>query len=147
MIELHLKNLRDINEEIKQIDEKIIEIRERITSPKNQIISDMPKGSGTTENALDNALTKIERLEERKAVLNDSLVSEWHTCRETFKSCHITLQQIELIKYRYYYGLSWKQCTALMKKRHPKEIWNENKVFRLHRQFISNCTNNSSKVC
>ena len=65
MTKLQLSNLITINEKIRKIDNDIIEIRERITSPKNQIISDMPKGSGATESVIDNALTKIERLEEK----------------------------------------------------------------------------------
>ena len=147
MTELHLSNLISINNEIKKIDDRIAEIRERITSPKNQIISDMPKGSGTTENALDNALTKIERLEARKANYYKELALEWLVCEKAFKSCHLTLRQIELLKYRYYYALQWEQCAIMMKKRHPNELWNENKVYRVRRRFVEIFTKNDYEVC
>lgn len=147
MTKLHLTNLLTINKKIGKIDNDIIEIRERITSPKNQIISDMPKGSGATESVIDTALAKIERLEKRKSYWHDTLMSEWLECEEVLSKCGLTREHIELMKFRYYHALKWEHCLVMMKKRHTTMIWNKNKVFRMNRQVVENCFKNGYEVC
>lgn len=147
MQELNLSNLLSLNKKIAETDDKILEIRERVTSPKNQIISDMPRGGGTMENALDNALSKIEHYETRKAYLNDLLVSDWLICEDILISCNISPEQIELFRYRYFYALPWKKCIAAMAKHYSNESWSESKGYRLHREALSRCIKNGVKVC
>lgn len=131
-----LKEIMKIHDDIKAIDERIEEIRTRIESPKNQIISDMPRG-GSSENVLEKALVKIERLETRKMFLHEMIVSKWHICEDFLNSCNIPDKQMVLMQYRYFYGLPWSKCVKEMKNEYPDEMWNENKVFRLHRQTIT----------
>ena len=121
-----------IRKKIKNLDERIFEIRSKIESPKNQIISDMPRG-GSGKNILDKLLDKVKRLETKRTALYVELASEWHKCEIVFKSCNISERHKELMKLHYYEGLSWRYCERNLKRLYPYENWNENKVFRINR--------------
>lgn len=146
MQELNLGCLIEIHKVIKGIDEDIMIIRERIEAPKNQIISDMPRG-GISENAVDKALDEIKKKESRRLYYCDVLVSKWLICEEILKSCNINQKHIELLKFRFLQGLSWRACVKGMTKLYNEEKWNENKVFRIYRQVVAKCTKQGVKVC
>ena len=116
---------------IEELDEKILEIRERALSPKNQIISDMPKGGGGG-NPIEEYLIKSEKLEKERSRCKRALEEQWRSITETFKTLGISNTYELLMKYRFYYGLTWRNCTKLIQKDDPDTVWDENRVFRVY---------------
>ncbi len=147
MRELNLKNLIDLNDKIKDIEVDIADIRESMCSPKSPSLTGMPRGNGWNGSSLVNSLDKINRLEHKKAFFYDKLVSEWLICESMLKSCDINEKQLEIIRYRYFYALSWRSCLKAVATIFPCENWNENKIYRLHRQVMAKCIKNDIKVC
>lgn len=141
-----LKTMCAIHKQIREVNEDIAEIREQIESPKAQVYSDMPKGSGAG-NAIEAAFIKIERLEAKRKFLCARLASEWLICERLFKSCNIPNKQIKLMEYRYLKGLSWNNCVRLMAADYPNDLWNANRAYRTHRHIIAICTDNRANVC
>lgn len=146
MQKINTQHFFTLHKKIAETDEKIMETREQLTSPKAQIITDMPR-SRTVENAIERGIEKTMQLEEKRAYYYDCLVSEWLIIEEIFNECNISTTYIELMKNRYLYGLKWKDCAKAMKKVYPKEKWNENKVFRIYRHIVEICTKNGYIIC
>lgn len=112
----------------KSIDEKIDKINALLYSPKVQDLSGMPKGNGGTESIVDKLVEKKEKLTNERYEIEKQ---KFH-CRQEIvtmmKECNLTENETLLIKYRFFYGLSWKRV--------GKELgWNENKVFRVYRKI------------
>lgn len=147
MQELPLKKVKDLCEKIGEIDEKIEVIETRLYSPKNQIISDMPRGNGRSNDTLDRALTKLDTLRDTRKFYYDRLVSAWLICEKVFNSCDISDKHVKMFKYRYFNGLAWRKVLRRMEKDYPNEPWNENKIFRMYRQVIALCTNERVIIC
>lgn len=112
------------------VQEQITEIEARLYSPRNQVITDMPKGRGGNANGNDALLIKAERLRDRRAALYDNLVSQWRTCDGLLTIIDAKSNEIELMKLRFYYGLSWDKCSKEMN-------WNINKCFRTYRKLVA----------
>lgn len=146
MQKLNLKFLLYLNRRIDKIDEKIVDIRVRITSPRSQVIDNMPK-CHSAENFIENGIADIQELKEKKLYILDLITTEWLICERAFGDCNISHEQVEIMRSRYFYGLSWRKCVKYMEKSYPQDEWNENKLFRLHRQVVSICTKNGYEIC
>ena len=125
---------------INDIDEDIYELRCAVGSPRNQIITDMPKGSGGTGNALDNAVIKLEKLERKRKLILSRLEEEWVVCESIMKACNISEKHKEVMRLRYFKGLSWSKCLKAIKEEYSEEKWNDNKIYRIHRRVLLICT-------
>lgn len=130
-----LRLSRDINE----INERLVELRYKILSPKNQIISDAPKGGGGPNNAIEEYIIKSERLEKRKAAITARLDNCWAEALSVFKEREMPKTYISLMWYRFYKAHSWKKCISDMKGQYPDELWNENKIFRIYKTVNIKC--------
>lgn len=112
----------------KSIDEKIEEINALLYSPKVQDLSGMPKGSGGTDSIIDKLVEKKEKLTNQRYEIEKQKFHCRQEIETMMKECNLTENEILLIKYRFFYGLSWKRV--------GKELsWNENKVFRVYRKI------------
>lgn len=116
--------------------EQIEELKAMAISPRNQIISDMPKGGGTI-NASENYLIKLESLEETYNQLCKERTSKWNEILLVFESYDSKVDEtVMLLWLRFYNGYSWNKCIAEMEKRYPNKYWNANKCFRTYRRFL-----------
>jgi len=124
-----LKKCLSIRRRIQDIDERIKEYKYSAMSPKNQIITDMPR-SHSSENGSDNYLLKVEKYEHKKELLLSELNDTWNCILNTYKQNDVPKETIILIHYRFYCGNSWKKTCEYMQQRFPCSNWNENKCFR-----------------
>lgn len=136
-----------ITREIEKVREKLIIIKAAIQAPKNQIISDTPRGSSNPVNAIEMYLEKKEQF---KGDLR-ALKYERSVCWEAFKriavaESDVTKEDIHLMQLRFIRGYSWNKCTAVMRSRYDKK-WNSNKTFRRYRKVLSSCTKSNPNIC
>lgn len=119
-----------IRKKIKDIDDKIDTLRAAILSPKNQVITGMPR-SGNTENAIERYMLKVEKLEARKQKLLSSQTKLWRRALWKMESAQLTIPEKEMLYFRFVEGLSWKKVTYKLNSKYYG--WNESKVFRIYR--------------
>lgn len=118
---------------IKEIEERITELRESVMSPKNQLITGMPRG-GAGGNQSESYIVKLERLEDRRKKLIRQRDELWEEIIYTLGEAKE--EYIALLQYRFFKGLQWKKCCTLMCNKYPDSGWNMNKVFRVYRQIL-----------
>lgn len=112
----------------KSIDENIEEINALLYSPKVQDLSGMPKGSGGTDSIVDKLVEKKEKLQNKRYEIERQKFTCQQQIDEMMNKCNLTRNEKLLIKYRFFYGLSWKRVGEELD-------WNENKVFRVYRKI------------
>lgn len=132
-METLLEQCLDKTRIIKELDEQIAELRARATSPKNQIITGMPRGGGGG-NQSERYMERLERIEARRNKVCTERNVMW--CRLEECLHHESPEYRTLLKYRFYYGLRWKACCDKLKETYPNSKWNMNKVFRIYRQIL-----------
>lgn len=126
-----LNTRRKINE----INDKLYELRASVLSPKSQVITGMPRsGGGGDNNAIERYMIRAEKLTEKVERLEAYQAEQWEIVLSRAKEARISVRNIELLYYRYVKGLSWKVCTAKMKKKY--KWWNINTSFRKHRETL-----------
>jgi hypothetical protein len=124
-----LEKCLELRRDINSIDERIAELKLRIRSPKNQIISDMPKGN-SRNNSIEEYLITLEKLESKKIKYNSRITDKWQLIYNKLINNGVSEEAITMLRYRFYYGYSWKVCADLMN-------WNKNKCFRVYRAVLS----------
>ena len=124
---------------ILELDERIEEIQTVLYYPKNQMLSDLPKGGGT-DSTLDNLLTKLDELKEEKSIQEAAHADKWAQIVERLDKCNVPQSEKDLLELRFYFGFTWKYCIPIMTERTGEE-WNENKVYRIYRDVCEKCTN------
>ena len=135
---LELDECLEVARKIKDIEDDILELESRTMSPKNQIITNMPKGGGSQDSGQDRYLIKLEKLQARKNYWCATLNSKWNIAKLALIN-HANVKDtrtFELLKLRFYYGYPWKKCAARMSEKHSTENWNINKCFRVYRSVL-----------
>lgn len=132
-----LDECMELRERINKVNEQIIELKTKIMSPKNQIISDMPRG-GKQSNSIEAYIIKHEKLERKKTVLMNELEEIW----QTIDMSHLSDAQCKLLHLRYYCGLEWKKCSRIMCEVVSIKF-NENRCYREHRNALDILHKNS----
>lgn len=135
-----------LSRQIKEKEEQIIELRSRIMSPKNQTISDMPKGGGGY-NEIESFIIKLELLENNAEYLKVQRALLWNNIRLILHIRHIKSDIERLLYLRFYNGNSWNKCVEAMSKEYPNCKWNANKCFRAYRYVVKETSEKSEKVC
>ncbi len=135
-----------LSRQIKEKEEQIIELRSRIMSPKNQTISDMPKGGGGY-NEIESFIIKLELLENNAEYLKVQRALLWNNIRLILHIRHIKSDIERLLYLRFYNGNSWNKCVETMSKEYPNCKWNANKCFRAYRYVVKENSEKSEKVC
>ena len=135
-----------LSRQIKEKEEQIIELRSRIMSPKNQTISDMPKGGGGY-NEIESFIIKLELLENNAEYLKVQRSLLWNNIRLILHIRHIKSDIERLLYLRFYNGNSWNKCVETMSKEYPNCKWNANKCFRAYRYVVKENSEKSEKVC
>lgn len=133
----------ELSRALKIIDERIFEINTSLYSPKTQIISAAPRGSGV-ESLTDKLIMKKEQLTSKRERLNRDLQEKWENVIEVCCRTKITKQQVQLLYLRFHEGKTWKECTSIMQKRYV--YWNENKSFREYRDALSKMHNRTEQT-
>ena len=128
-----------LNRERSRLKERIQELKAAAEAPKNQIISDMPRGSGSTINAIERYIIKIDELEQECADIDRKIAIQWSAACNIFKECSVSQTEQQLMRFRFKYGLPWKDCRNLMESSHGKS-WDMNRIFRTYRKVLSKCT-------
>lgn len=144
-----LDSCLNLRRKINDIDEKIKTLQAAILSPKNQVITGMPRGGNNSDNAIERYLVKLEKLQRLKDNLLSHQKSIWVDIEDKAKAANIPEQDIYLLYLRFVKGKKWNKCAVKMNKKYGN--WNINKVFRIYRRTIdilsSSCTNNGHNVC
>lgn len=131
-----LEDCLEKTRKIKKVEEQIAELRERAMSPKNQLITGMPRG-GAGGNQSESYMVKLERLEDRRKRLIRQRDELWEEIIYTIDAKgEVKEEHVSLLQYRFFKGLQWKKCCALMCQKYPESSWNMNKVFRVYRQIL-----------
>ena len=131
MVEV-LKNYKHITDEIKHIEEEIHILRSRAMSPRQPIISDMPKGSPIENDAMAALMVKFEELEEKYKVLLNDLLDKQRDIESIIES--LDPLERELIRYRYIDGWSWHKIQI-------KFGCSRRTIFRLHSKILKKIEN------
>lgn len=127
-----LQECLNIKRQIDNIDEKIYKLKAVIYSPKNQIITGMPRG-GNNENAVDRYLIKLEQLEGKKIDLSKKQKSLW---QDSVTRIETNDQERELLYKRFVQGMPWKRCVFELNSTYGN--WNINKAFRIYGKINRN---------
>lgn len=138
-----LSECLDLCRYIKEKKEEIEEIEAMLYTPKNQIISDMPKGQ-SNENVTDKLLAKKERLTAHKTEAEKALQEKWNEAIKVLCQSKVTKQQAQLMYLRFHEGKSWKDCTPIMRRLYG--FWNENKTFREYRSVLGKVHSNTQQT-
>ena len=125
----------ELRRSINEIDEKILSLRETIYSPRNQVISGMPRGGGS--NAIEQYLIKVDKLIDIKNLREKRLSNLWNETVCTMQAHGIKEEYINLMYYRFYLGLPWKHSCSRVQENYTSQKWNENRVFRVYRMILS----------
>lgn len=132
----------ELAKKIRQKDETILDLKSNVLAPKNQILSDMPRGSGTTTSPQEDYLIRLEKLTDEKRTLQEQRVSIWFDAVAKLKEADVTgASAYEMLKYRFYCGYPWKVCAKKMKNQYPTEKWNLNKCFRVYSGILHKIDN------
>ena len=123
----------ELAKKIKRKDETILDLKSNVLAPKNQILSDMPRGSGTLSSPQEDYLIRLERLTDEKHTLQENLAITWFDAIAKLKEANVTGESAyEMLKYMFYCGYPWKVCAKKLKNKYPTEKWNLNKCFRVY---------------
>jgi len=136
----------ELRRKINKETERIEQLRAVAYSPKNQIISDMPR-SNRQINTMDEYIIKLENLETKKAFLECELCGKWCAVLVKLSFYGINPKVIHLLTMRFNFGYSWKKCARIMSNKYSDDNWNENKVFREYRQALAKLTKQDEKDC
>ena len=120
-----LNSCLETRQDIKDLDLKIAELRGKLYSPKNQIISGMPKAMGGGS-LIDSGLIRLELLTDKRKKLEANLNKQWENIQIRDTVRYLTETQYELIYLRFYEGSSWKEVMI-------KLDMSSNKVFKMFR--------------
>jgi len=145
-----MKDLDDmlrISRDIDRVDEKIMECELRNTAPKNQFLSDMPKGKSRMSNEVEDYVIHKTALIDEKKRLQQAQVIMWLAFLNHTESAHLTQQERLLLTARFRQGEKWKNCALYMRLLYPSEIWNENRCFRMYSEILHKITENNCVVC
>lgn len=112
---------------------RLYELKTVIVSPKNQVITGMPHGSGNAENAIEKYIIKAERLEQKRQHMNDYQEQQWKKAQKKMK--YATEEEKRLLYLRCVCGLPWKKCVMMMNEVEGYRNWNINKAFRVYGKF------------
>ena len=131
-----LNRLLYINHEIQRVLNRIEICECRNTAPKNQTISDMPKGGSRASNEIEDYLEKKEQLCSELDTLIVRRTIHWCAFLNQTTEARLNRRERELLKLHYIDGLKWVACAETLDSRYPSERWNENKVFRTLRSIM-----------
>ena len=124
-----------ITRKINEIRERIEELKSMAMTPRNQIISDMPKGGGTM-NATENYIIRLEKLESQIKLLQKERAEAWNVVSDMLHELNRREEVKTMLWLRFCNGYSWKKCVAKLEEKYPSETWNTNKCFRIYRSFL-----------
>lgn len=122
-----LRRYRFICIELDQLSEQITEVKSKMLSPKNQVITGMPRGGSGNSDKIGEVLCKVERLEGKYLDKYNQLLQE----REKIEDAIAPLESKErlLIRYRYIYGYSWEVISEKLK-------YSIDNVYKLHGKIL-----------
>lgn len=132
-METLLEQCLDKTRIIKELDEQIAELRARATSPKNQIITGMPRGGGGG-NQSERYMERLDRIEARREKARAERSSLWNNIADRMEG--MNTEYYSMLRFRFYHGLRWNAVCDNLKETYPNSKWNMNKVFRIYRQIL-----------
>ena len=126
-----MKELNDclkLRREINEVKERIEELKMASYSAKNQIITGMPRGNGTTDTGIERYIVLSEELKDK---LTSLMIKENEIWSKIWNYTYniLTDEEMALLSNRFHLGYSWKKCGEGFG-------WNENKVFRTYRNAL-----------
>lgn len=128
---------------INEIREQIEELKSFAMNPRNQIISDMPKGGGSTTNAVERYIIRREKLEYELEQLIEKRFDLWEKITDTLDEMNQRIETKMMLQLRFCNGYSWKKCVLILENLYPDEKWSTNKCFRIYRSVLHKISTNN----
>lgn len=107
----------------------------RQTAPKNQILSDMPKGNGGKKE-IEEYLIRKEYLLNKLRLQREAIYIMWLAFLNGAEGVELSRMDLTLLRLRYFYGYRWKKCVRKLQIIYPAVNWNDNRAFRTHKQLM-----------
>lgn len=118
-------------------EEQIFELDCLAKSPRNQTLSLTPKGSGEHSSPSEVYLIKKERIEKAVKKLRQKRENLWNKVLTILQYNNIdNVEYIDMLKARFYKGMSWKECVKYLNNTYKDSIWGTNKCFRVYRKIL-----------
>lgn len=127
-----LKEYKYYANEIEHIKEEIERLKERAMSPRQPIISDMPKGSPIEHDKMAALMIKFEELEEKYKASLQELLDKQHAIESLIES--LNPFERDLIRYRYIDNLPWFKIQQ-------KLNCSQRTAFRAHKKILQKLEN------
>ena len=109
----------------------------RHTAPKNQILSDMPKGGSSGKKEFEEYLIRKEALLDKLQRQREEIYIMWLAFLNGAEGAvDLSRMDISLLRLRYFNGYRWKKCVRKLQLLYPAVKWNENRAFRTHKQLM-----------
>ncbi len=137
---LGLDKCLKLRRKLNDVDEKILELRGVSYAPKIKVLSFVPTQGGSIVNKLDMYLIRLEELQRKRKYLETEINKQWQYTEDKLREIGATVEQVKLIKCRFYHGLPWKICSYEMQVSYPEKAWNEAKAYRVYREILNKCT-------
>ena len=119
---------------INEIDGKIRELQELNYAPRNQVLSGMPRGGGG--NSIEQYVIRIDKYNQKKKHLQKKLDNLWDETVKLLEENGIEDENIILMRYHFYVGLSWSECSKKMKNEYPAQKWYRQKCYGRYESVI-----------
>ena len=146
-----LEKIERYMHKIRSTEDSIAIVSARSTAPKNQVLSKTPKSKGGQRNELEEYVIRKDALSQLLKRQKQTLYILWVDFLNHYAyGWGLSAVQIRLVKYRYYYGLRWKDVRKKLIKDYPHINWTDNKMFRLHKTAIKRINNyekNTQRTC
>lgn len=131
-----LQDIYRLRRKIWNTEDTIDALIARQAAPKNQILSDMPKGGGRNTKEVEEYLIRKEALLHKIQQQREAIYILWLAFLNCAEGVELSRMDITLLRLRYFHGYRWKKCVRKLQQIYPAEKWNENKAFRAHNHLI-----------
>ncbi|MBQ3285405.1 MAG: hypothetical protein IJH40_07165 [Ruminococcus sp.] len=130
-----LQDIYRLRRKIWSTEDAIDTLIARNTAPKNQTLSDMPKGGSGGKKQVEEYLICKEALLNKLQHQREAIYIQWLAFLNG-SSVELSRMDITLLRLRYFKGYRWKKCVRKLQLIYPAAMWNENKAFRTHKHLM-----------
>lgn len=131
-----LQDIYKMRRRIWQTEDAISALVARHTAPKSQILSDMPKGGSSGKKEVEEYLIRKEALLQQLQRQREAIYIMWLAFLSGSDGVELSRMDKSLLRLRYYNGYRWKKCVRKLQLLYPAVNWNENRVFRAHKEIL-----------
>lgn len=128
MTKYELREYRFLKKELKKLEDRIRELKSERLSPKNQIITGMPRGSNSTPDKFGEVMIQLERLELKAMATYVKLLRACERIENAIETLEDSKERL-LMRSRYIDCMSWKDIAKEMN-------YSVENIYKLHGQIL-----------